>query len=78
MNKKMNSSNPPFGDVSSDFPEILRSRNRDLKITYNNFRGYHLTRLLLFFFFVNLARNSRKFNISFLRGKRMFRGPPNP
>ena len=41
-----------FGDVSSAFPEILRSRNRDLKTTYNNFRGYHLTRLLLFFFFV--------------------------
>ena len=57
-----------FSDVSSDFPEILRSRNRDLKTTHNNFRGYHLTRLLLFFFFVNLARNSRKFNL-FFEGK---------
>ena len=36
----MNSSNryaSSFSDVSSDFPEILRSRNRDLKTTLNNF-----------------------------------------
>lgn len=42
----------PYIDVFTDFPKILRSRIRDLKTTYNTFRGCcgHL--------FDNLSANS--------------------
>lgn len=29
----------PYSDVSLHFPEILKSKNRDQKTIYNNFRG---------------------------------------
>ena len=48
-----------ISDVFSDFPEILRSRNRALETTHNSFRGRRV--YFEHFFPNNLSRNSRIF-----------------
>ena len=40
----------PYRDVFWDSPEIMKSRNRDLKTTHITFRGYCVHFLRFFFF----------------------------